>query len=226
MRITLLHGNPQNYSAYAYLVRGDSNDREDINTLVDVGMDGSICDEIETVCTGIGKKKVAQVIITHDHSDHAAGLGVVVARYHPQVFAFAPGKHVDVLLQDGQVLRLGDREFEVLHTPGHSEDSICLYCARERTLFAGDTPLDVKTPGGSYPGELLASLERIASRDVATVYAGHADPVTSGVPELLRRTIRNIRQSTLSYSGQGGASKFKVVRGAGSEISLPARDGS
>jgi glyoxylase-like metal-dependent hydrolase (beta-lactamase superfamily II) len=203
MRITLLHGNPQNYSCNAYLVRGDSNEQEDVNSLVDVGIDGSICGEIENLCTGIGKKKVAQVVLTHGHYDHAAGLGVVVARYHPQVFAFAPGECVDVLLLDGQFLHLGDREFEVLHTPGHSEDSICLYCAEERTLFAGDMPLDVKTPGGSHPGELLASLERIASRDVATIYAGHAGPMTSGVPELLRRTIQNIRQSILTYSYRG-----------------------
>lgn len=215
MRITLLHGNQQDYSCNAYLVRGDSNEQEDVNSLVDVGMDGSVCREIDNLCTGIGKKKVAQVVLTHGHYDHAAGLGVVVARYHPQVCAFAPGKRVDVLLVDGQVLRLGDREFEVLHTPGHSEDSICLYCARERTLFAGDTPLDVKTPGGSHPGELLASLERIASRDVATIYAGHASPVTSGVPELLRRTIRNIRQSTLSYSYSGGVSRPKLHPGGG-----------
>jgi glyoxylase-like metal-dependent hydrolase (beta-lactamase superfamily II) len=195
MRITLLQGSPQGYSCNAYLVRGDSNEREDVNSLVDVGADGSICDEIENLCTGIGKKKVARVVLTHGHYDHAAGLGVVVARYHPQVCAFAPADHVEVLLIDGQVLRLGDREFEVLHTPGHSEDSICLYCARERTLFAGDMPLDVKTPGGAHPAELLASLERIAGRDVATIYAGHGSPVTSGVPELIRRTILNVRQA-------------------------------
>ncbi len=210
MRITLLHGNPRNYSCNAYLVRGDSNEPEDVNTVVDVGLDGSICGEIENLCTGIGKKKVAQGVLTHGHYDHAAGLSMIVACYQPLVFAFAPGKHVDVLLLDGQVLRLGDRKFEVLHTPGHSEDSICLYCAQERTLFAGDTPLDVKTPGGSYPGELLASLESIASRDVATVYAGHASPVTEGVPELIRRTIQNIRQSTLSYSHRGSSSELKI----------------
>ena len=215
MRITLLQGSQQNYSCNAYLVRGDSNEREDVNSLVDVGADGSIGDEIENLSTGIGKKKVARVVLTHGHSDHAAGLGVVMARYHPEVCAFAPANHVDVLLVDGQVLRLGDREFEVLHTPGHSEDSICLYCARERTLFAGDMPLDVKTPGGSHPGELLASLERIASRDVATIYAGHASPVTSGVPELIRRTILNVRQATLSYSRSGGVARPKLHPGRG-----------
>jgi len=215
MRITLLHGSQQGYSCNAYLVRGDSNEWEDVNSLVDVGIDGSICDEIENLGTGIGKKKVARVVLTHGHYDHAAGLGVVVARYHPQVCAFAPAKNVDVLLVDGQVLRLGDREFEVLHTPGHSEDSICLYCARERTLFAGDTPLDVKTPGGSHPGELLASLERIASRDVATIYAGHAGPVASGIPELIRRTILNIRQAALSYSHNDGVARPKLYPARG-----------
>jgi len=218
MRITLLHGNRRNYSCNAYLVRGNSNEKGDINSLVDVGIDGSVCDEIENLSTGIGKKKVAQVVLTHDHYDHAAGLDEIVSHYHPQVRAFAPGKHVDFLLSDGQVLRLGDREFEVLHTPGHSEDSVCLYCAQERTLFAGDTPFDVKTPGGSYPGELLASLEKISSRDIATIYAGHANPVTSGVPELLQGTIRNIRQSTLSYSSSG-VSRSELHRGNEGKIS-------
>ena len=209
MRVTLLHGSQHNYSCNAYFVRGDSNEQEDINSLVDVGIDGSICEEIENLSTGIGKKKVAQVVLTHGHYDHAAGLNVIVARYRPRVYAFAPANHVDVLLVDGQVLRLGDREFKVLHTPGHSEDSICLYCARERTLFAGDTPLDVKTPEGSHPGELLASLERIASREVATIYTGHANPVTLGASELIRRTIRNIRQTTLTYSHTGGIARSK-----------------
>ena len=226
MRITLLHGNPQNYSCNAYMVRGDLNEQEDVNTLVDVGIDGSICDEVENLCTGIGKKKVAQVVLTHGHYDHAAGLAKVVACYHPKVYAFAPGENVDAQLDDGQYLRLGDREFEVLHTPGHSEDSICLYCAAERTIFAGDIPLDVKTTGGSYPGELLASLERIASRDVTTIYAGHASPITSGVPELIRRTIRNIRQSTLSYSYRSGASRPRSNSGGGNDVSLPVRTGS
>jgi glyoxylase-like metal-dependent hydrolase (beta-lactamase superfamily II) len=189
-------------------VRGNSNEQEDINSLVDVGIDGSICDEIDELCTGIGKKKVAQVLLTHNHYDHAAGLDTIMSRYHPQVYAFAPGKHIGALLADGQVIRLGDRGFEILHAPGHSEDSVCLYCSRERTLFAGDIPFDVKTPGGSYPGELLNSLERIASREVATIYSGHASPVTSGIPELLKRTIWNIRQSTLSHSGSDGVSKF------------------
>jgi glyoxylase-like metal-dependent hydrolase (beta-lactamase superfamily II) len=212
MRITLLRGNQQNYSCNSYLVRGNSNDQEDINSLVDVGIDGSICDEIDGLCTGIGKKKVAQVVLTHNHYDHAAGLGTIMSRYHPQVYAFAPGKHVGVLLVEGRIIRLGDREFEILHTPGHSEDSVCLYCTREKILFAGDIPFDVKTPGGSYPGELLASLERIASRDVATIYSGHASPVTSGIPALLKRTIWNIRQSTLSYSGSSNVSKSNPHR--------------
>jgi glyoxylase-like metal-dependent hydrolase (beta-lactamase superfamily II) len=87
-------------------------------------------------------------------------------------------------------------------------------------------PLDVKTPGGSYPEELLASLERIASRDVATIYAGHAGPLTSGVPELLMRTIRNVRQSAISYSGPAGASGTIIHPARVGAISLPALEGS
>lgn len=43
------------------------------------------------------------------------------------------------LLEDGDVLDLGDRELRVLHTPGHSPDSICLFDERNGLLFGGDT---------------------------------------------------------------------------------------
>src|ERR1035438_3223648 len=138
MRITLLRGNQRNYYCNSYLVRGNSNEHEHNNSQINLGFDGSICDEIDDLCTGIGKKKVAQVLLTHNHYDHAAGLDTIMSRYHPQVYAFAPGNHVGALLIDGQVIRMGDRGFEILHAPGHSEDSVCLYCSRERTLFAGD----------------------------------------------------------------------------------------
>ena len=37
-----------------------------------------------------------------------------------------------------------------IHTPGHTEDSICLYCKAEGVLFSGDMPLVINAVGGSY----------------------------------------------------------------------------
>jgi glyoxylase-like metal-dependent hydrolase (beta-lactamase superfamily II) len=80
------------------------------------------------------------------------------------------------MLQEGDVLDLGDRAFEVLHLPGHSHGCIALYDPLERELFSGDV---------IYDGELLdelhcshiptyiATYERLQSIAIETVYPGH-----------------------------------------------------
>jgi len=80
-------------------------------------------------------------------------------------------------LAEGDVLDLGDRTFEVLHTPGHSPGSICLWEARSAALVSGDVlvdgePLLDELPRSS-PADFAASLRRLADLPVHAVYAGH-----------------------------------------------------
>ena len=69
------------------------------------------------------------------------------------------------LLADGDAIDLGDRSLRVIHTPGHSPDSICLELEGERILFGGDTvntgPVYAQLPG-SDPVQLAGSLGRLA----------------------------------------------------------------
>lgn len=199
MKVICLRGNSKIYCCNAYLVLGSWNRLEDVNTLVDVGTDGYVINEIETVSTGVGKKPVEQVILTHGHFDHAGGLAALIERYHPRVYAFTRIMGVNNLVADGQTLRLGDRDFEIIHTPGHSSDSICLYCAEERVLFSGDTPLKIKTPGGSYQSEFVSSLEKITYRKIDTIYFGHDNPVTEGAGEIIRNTLMIVKKSHITY---------------------------
>ena len=74
MKVISLKRHPKAYSCNAYLVLGSWNRLEDMNTLVDVGIDGFVIDEIERISTGCGKKPVEQVVLTHGHFDHAGGL--------------------------------------------------------------------------------------------------------------------------------------------------------
>lgn len=165
MRVFPLKKNPQLYTCAVYLVLGDWNRLEDVNTLIDVGTDGFILKELEGFATGVGKRRVERVVMTHSHFDHVGGLAEIQARYHSEAWSFSPFSpmvrqlQVDAQadrtfiptvrkLQDGMIMRIGDRDFTVMHTPGHSTDSICLYCPGEQVLFSGDTPLNIMTPGG------------------------------------------------------------------------------
>ena len=197
MKIICLKKSEKVYCCNRYLVLGSWNSLEDVNTLVDVGTTGDLIDEISNISTGVGKKPVDQVIITHGHFDHAGGLKDIINRYNPVVYAFTKTNVINRILKDGQLLRLGDRNFEVLHTPGHSNDSICLYCREEKVLFSGDTSLNIKTPGGAYSGAFVKVLERLAGLEIDKIYSGHDPPFTENVRDMLFNTLKNVKKSQI-----------------------------
>ncbi len=173
MKIISLKKSDQVYTCNSYLILGEWNRIEDLNTVIDPGLDDFILDEIERTSTGVGKTAVAQVILTHNHFDHAAGLRFLKERYRCRVLAFSDGPGVDQLLEDGQMLKAGDGFLEVIHTPGHSSDSICLYAPKEKALFSGDTQLRVRAPGGSFPLEYVAAVQKLGDREIMRIYTGH-----------------------------------------------------
>ncbi len=195
MKIHRLTGSGGTYTAYAYLVLGSWNTLQDVNTLVDTGVDGSIVSEIERISTGVGKRPVDQVVLTHCHFDHSGGAAAVKRRFGATVLAFAPGENVDGLVRNGVDIVMGDRSFRVIHAPGHSSDSICLYCEREHTLFSGDTPVRILTPGGTYSREFLEVLNLLKMLDIRIIYPGHDHPITGDIRGMIERTIENIRSS-------------------------------
>jgi glyoxylase-like metal-dependent hydrolase (beta-lactamase superfamily II) len=80
-------------------------------------------------------------------------------------------------LTDGDVLDLGGRSLEVMHTPGHSPGSICLWEEESGTLLSGDVlvdgePLLDQLPRSS-PADFAASLRRLAGLPLSAVYGGH-----------------------------------------------------
>ena len=81
---------------------------------------------------------VRYAVATHHHFDHVKTLGALAEALGAEVAAYesssVPSK---VRLRDGEVLTLGKGRVKVLHTPGHTPDSICLYDGAH--LFTGDT---------------------------------------------------------------------------------------
>ncbi len=191
MRVVMLASSGRMYTSQVYLVLGDANRLEDVNTLVDVGQDPAILASIERAPTGVGKWPVEQVVLTHSHSDHCALLPEVRAAFRPRVWAFSPNvPGADGQLLDGDTIYMGDAAFEVIHTPGHSSDSICLYNQSEGVLFAGDSPLVITSPGGSYEAGFRAALEKLCARDIRRIYFGHGPPLTEQCNHRLRESQR------------------------------------
>src|SRR5580698_807447 len=88
-----------------------------------------------------------------------------------------PAASITRRLTDGDLLDLGDRSWEVLHAPGHSPGSICLWEPRSGALISGDVivdgePLLDELPRSS-PADFAASLRRLADLPMTSVFAGH-----------------------------------------------------
>lgn len=80
------------------------------------------------------------------------------------------------ILEDRDVIDLGDRQFEVIHTPGHSPGGIALWEARSGILFSGDILYDgplIEDTYHSNAADYVASMERLLTLPVHLVHGGH-----------------------------------------------------
>jgi glyoxylase-like metal-dependent hydrolase (beta-lactamase superfamily II) len=96
----------------------------------------------------VGDREVLAVICTHGHAAHTAAAVEVAAKdeapiaLHPADRVYWREEHADVNpdidMEDGGVFEVSDVALEVLHTPGHTPGSVCVYSEDLRAVFTGD----------------------------------------------------------------------------------------
>ncbi len=166
-------------------------------------------DDIEQVMAVITRHQlqVKQIVVTHAHIDHVGGAmklkrltgapillnqnDLALLKMLDEQAAWIgippPGQvAIDQSLADADQLRVGSLAATVLHTPGHTEGSVCLYLPAEKTLIAGDTLFAgsigrTDLPGGSFE-KILRSLHGpvLALPDETLVVPGHGPLTTIG----------------------------------------------
>lgn len=87
-----------------------------------------------------GTGRIAAIVVTHAHPDHWPGAAGLSARTGAPVLACEPrhGLKVDRRLRDGDRLDIPGTRVEVLHTPGHASDHLCLWLPDDGLLLTGD----------------------------------------------------------------------------------------
>jgi glyoxylase-like metal-dependent hydrolase (beta-lactamase superfamily II) len=117
------------------------------------------------------------VIITHDHYDHTGG-ATELARQSSALLVlhrFA-GDRADLPVEDGDELELGELTLKVIHTPGHTRDSICILA--EDVLITGDTLFVGKVGGTDLGKQARDEYDSLHNKlmklpDNTRVYPGH-----------------------------------------------------
>lgn len=95
--------------------------------------------------------------------------------YRSATYAVTPAPATR-LLEDGEVIDAGGRQFEVVHTPGHSPGGIALWEAETRLLFSGDIVYDGELIEDTYHANIddyIASMRRLLTLPVRMVHGGH-----------------------------------------------------
>jgi glyoxylase-like metal-dependent hydrolase (beta-lactamase superfamily II) len=140
------------------------------------------------LCTTLGVRRVLE---THGHWDHIQAVPAMrEAGYEVAVTALDAPRLKDVgydmLLDDKEVVEVGRLRLHALHTPGHTEGSICFQVAGTPLLFSGDTlfpggPGATKFEGGDF-NTIITSISRtlFALPDTTLVLPGHGNDTTIG----------------------------------------------
>jgi hydroxyacylglutathione hydrolase len=151
--------------------------------------------------------KVMQILITHGHIDHvggamklkqATGAPIMINKNDASqlqmlemqaawIGVAPPGQvTIDASLEEGTAIRAGSLSATVLHTPGHTEGSTCIYFPAEKKLIAGDTLFAgsigrTDLPGGDFDKIMRSLHERVmALPEDVTVIPGHGPATTIG----------------------------------------------
>jgi glyoxylase-like metal-dependent hydrolase (beta-lactamase superfamily II) len=138
--------------------------------VIDPGRDAA------SVLDAVGDREVLAVICTHGHADQVAAAIEVAERDEASVALHRkdrmlwreahPQDEPDIEMEDGGVFEVADVTLEVIHAPGHSPGSVCLYCEDLGVVFTGHVlrvhgpvPDDGEFP--DFPGQLTAIGEHL-----------------------------------------------------------------
>ena len=213
------------HSSNVYVLGGD------YLTLVDPGNDYTIFAELEKL--GYNLLDIKKVVLTHGHRDHCMGVFEML-RYPP----IMEGKTVELIihaggpaefkemttaagfppteLKGGEMLELSGSQWEVIHTPGHTVDGICLYHEPTKTLISGDVVLpdsiaDADKAAGGTLDHYLYGLKQLLKKDIAHVLPGHGVPVAVTGKRTVEDTYEGVMMKIIEVSPED---KMTWMRGA------------
>lgn len=151
--------------------------------------------------------ELVYIYLTHCHADHINGVNELKKEKGGKVLIHRKGREnlenrvpvlaeyiglppiyvkEDSIVDDDDILHVGDLEFRVIYTPGHTDDGTALYCEKEEMLFSGDTLFKgawgrVDLPTSDFDSIMNSIIKKLLILPENTiVYPGHGKPTRIG----------------------------------------------
>ncbi|MEW5761040.1 MAG: MBL fold metallo-hydrolase [Candidatus Thermoplasmatota archaeon] len=170
--------------------------------LIDAGTGDNATETIRKINKVVDIKKIKKIILTHRHYDHVGGVFGIKKIANPEIYMHKDDAHVIEegnteesfafgfftkfeplkvnILNDMDEIDVGDKKLKIIHTPGHTTGSICIYESTAKLLFSGDTVFTNGSvgrwdlPTGSYE-LLLSSMRKLLKLEIKALYPGHGE---------------------------------------------------
>ncbi|QCC59765.1 MBL fold metallo-hydrolase [Natrinema thermotolerans] len=192
----------ETFTCNAFLAIGEDGH----TTLVDAGAWDGVIDEVRSHTDGVDA-----VVMTHQHGDHVERLEAVVDAFDPEVYAYADHPTRTHAIDDGDTVRIGDEEFDVVYTPGHADDHVSV--VSESSLFSGDVVVhddgafDYGSFGrtdmaGQSRERLIESIRDLLERmpeGVEHMYAGHGGVFHGDVRDVVETALERAAKREPKY---------------------------
>ena len=157
---------------------------------------------------------IERIIFTHAHYDHIGGRDMFTeakTAIHKDdasilkqgditkscAFAFKKTlepKTADLVLNDNDIIRIDDMRLDVIHTPGHTEGSICLHDENSKMLFTGDTIFSDTIGRTDLPGssteDMMESLNKLKGLEISKILPGHGNIIDTDAEKQIDKIIR------------------------------------
>ena len=190
----------ETFTCNAYLVPGE------VTTLVDAGAWDGVVDAVRSHVDGVDR-----VVLTHQHGDHVAQLDAVCDAFDPEVYAYADHTRRTHAIADGDTVRVGDEDCDVVYTPGHADDHVSFVSAT--SLYSGDVVVhddgafDYGSFGrtdmaGQSRERLIESIDDLLDRlpeGVEHMYAGHGSVFHGDVRDVVETSLERAEKREPKY---------------------------
>jgi glyoxylase-like metal-dependent hydrolase (beta-lactamase superfamily II) len=221
-------------AANAYLVKGSAR-----TIMIDVGLSSNFSHVLKCLGqVGITPAMIDMVVLSHEHLDHI-GAAHHFAGSYIAAHRLAANKirlrddfsmlrkmfrepnvpiHVDLWLEEGNLLDLGDFRLDVMYTPGHTSACITLFDPDKGLLFAADTLMPGGVMGGVFGSgsisDYIQSLERIKGLNARVLLPGHgrlSDAPQDDVRIALRRSHALLHDTAELFDALDARANFEPI---------------